>query len=44
MRDITEKILVGDILVSKFSLIEGKTKILEHTRDENIVRIVTKDE
>ena len=43
MRDITEKILVGDILVSKFSLIEGKTKILEHTRDENIVRIVTKD-
>ena len=43
MRDIIEKILVGDILMSKSFLVEGKTKIIEKTNDQNIIRIVTKD-
>ena len=43
MRDIIEKILVGDILMSNSFLVEGKTKIIEKTNDQNIIRIVTKD-
>ena len=43
MRDIIEKILVGDILMSNAFLVEGKTKIIEKTNDQNIIRIVTKD-
>ena len=43
MRDIIEKILVGDILMSNSFLVEGKTKIIEKTNDQNIIRIVTKN-
>ena len=43
MKDIIEKILVGDILMSNSFLVEGKTKIIEKTNDQNIIRIVTKD-
>ena len=43
MKDIIEKILVGDILMNNSLLVEGKTKIIENTNDQNIIRIVTKD-
>ncbi len=43
MRDFIEKILVGDILMSNSFLVEGKTKIIEKTNDQNIIRIITKD-